>query len=314
MAENANTNINFNSSDGHLQNQSHSVWTLQRVIAIIGLIIFGVIVTWSEWADVYLIAMSDEEASHILLVPIIIVWLIAARKEQIQQCKLTFSPIGPIVIALGWLFLWLGFNQSFQAGRHIGAILVVTGCFLTLTGWDVVKRFWPAFVVLGFMVPVPGLIRVQISTPMQTYTAAIAQFFSVVIGMNVERSGNVMSYNGVDVAVAEACNGMRMIFALLLVSFAFAFGTPLRTWTRILVIFLSPIVAIICNVIRLIPTVYVYGNYNETIAEAFHDYTGWFMLLVALGMLFGIVHLLNWLQLPVFPSNSGNQQTNDAKK
>ncbi|WP_200761600.1 exosortase/archaeosortase family protein [Poriferisphaera corsica] len=289
------------------------MWSAGRLGAIVALMLVGIWATFSEWMDIWHIALTDEEASHIFLVPIILVWLVSVRKDQIPLCNLRLSFLGPLLIGVGWVLLWSGFNHSFQSGRHAGAIAVVSGCFLTFTGWDVVKRFWPAFVVLAFMVPIPGQIRTQISVPMQTYTAAIAQFFSVLIGMTVERSGNVMSYNGIEVAVAEACNGMRMIFALLLVSFAFAFGTPLRTWVRIVIILLSPVIAVICNVIRLIPTVYVYGQYSEGVAEAFHDYSGWFMLLVALGMMFGIVHLLNWLQLPVFPKNNGNGDLVRAK-
>ncbi|MCG8550026.1 MAG: exosortase/archaeosortase family protein [Desulfobacterales bacterium] len=306
-----NPEINIHPAASQLATQLSRKWhvILASIFALIALLI-----TRDAWLDILHIATLDEESSHIFLVPIIVAWLVHTRKQYLSTCKLTISPIGPLFIAIGWVLSIYGFYNAVQSFLHMGAILVVLGAFLTFTGLDVLIKFWPAFLVLGFMVPVPGLIRLQLSLPMQSITAACATFVAELFGMFIQRNGSVMTYNGVDVAVAEACNGMRMIFALLLVSFAFAFGTPLRTWARVLIILLSPIVAIICNVIRLIPTVYVYGNYNESVAEAFHDYTGWIMLLVALGMLFGIVHILNWLQLPVFPRKTGNPPSDAATK
>jgi len=71
------------------------------------------------------------------------------------------------------------------------------------------------------------------------------------------------------VTVAEACNGMRMVFALVLVSYAFAFSMPLRNGVRLVVLAASPLAAIVCNVIRLIPTIWLYGNARREVAGTF---------------------------------------------
>jgi exosortase/archaeosortase family protein len=105
----------------------------------------------------------------------------------------------------------------------------------------------------------------------------------------------------VDVAVAEACNGMRMTFALMLVSFAFALTTPLRGYVRVLVVLLSPVSAMVCNVIRLVPTVWVFGNCRASVAQAFHDFSGWLMLFVAFLSLMAVIRLLRWFAVPVVP-------------
>jgi len=115
----------------------------------------------------------------------------------------------------------------------------------------------------------------------------------------VERSGNLLSINKVDVTIAEACNGLRMVFSLVMVCFAFAFGTPLRWYSRLLILIASPIAAIVCNIIRLIPTLYIYGHFSRTTAEEFHDIGGWIMLPVAFLLLMGILRLLRWAVIPV---------------
>jgi len=155
--------------------------------------------------------------------------------------------------------------------------------------------------VLGFLVPIPGLIRQEIALPLQTATASVTHTTFELLGVEVSRSGNVLSINGTQVGVAEACNGLRMVFALVLVSYAFAFSVPLRWYVRTAVVGLSPLSAILCNVTRLVPTVWFYGHASDGWAGTFHDWAGWAMLFVAFLLLLGIIRLLQWALIPVTP-------------
>jgi exosortase/archaeosortase family protein len=94
---------------------------------------------------------------------------------------------------------------------------------------------------------------------------------------------------------------MRMMFALVMVSFAFAVTAQLRAYVRFLIVFLSPVSAVLCNVLRIIPTLWVYGHAEAATAQRFHDLSGWVMLFVAFMLLVGVVRLLRWLALPVSP-------------
>ena len=51
----------------------------------------------------------------------------------------------------------------------------MVGCLVTAVGTDVLGRFLPAFVALGFLIPVPAMIRQEISIPLQTATASVTQ-------------------------------------------------------------------------------------------------------------------------------------------
>ncbi len=51
-----------------------------------------------------------------------------------------------------------------------------------------------------------------------------------------------------------------MVFGLILVSYAFAFSLPLRNRVRLLILLASPLAAILCNLVRILPTVWVYGQ------------------------------------------------------
>jgi exosortase len=274
-------------------------WTLGRAAAAVVITLLGILVGIEAWADIKHLAMRDEEASHVFLVPFVVVWLVWVRRHRLRHIRPAGFWIGPSTVLLGWILLSLGERQLWQSIWHLGAILIAVGCLLTALGRTVLRAFLPAFLVLVFLIPVPGRVRQRIAIPMQNATAQITQDMLSLANIPVERSGNLLQINGVDVAVAEACNGLRMVFALSLVCFAFAFGNPLRPYARILILVATPFAAILCNVVRLVLTVYVYGNYPPETAERFHDISGWIMLFVAFLSLMGILRLLRWALIPV---------------
>lgn len=274
-------------------------WGLWHVAAGLSLVALGVAVTFDAWADIFRIAFRDEESSHIFLVPVVAIWMAWVRRIRLRRCPPTGTFIGPVVIGVGWLLYTIGFNNANQSFWHAGAVLIVLGCLLSVVGKNVLLRFMPAFAVLVFLIPVPGVIREAIAVPLQTATAQTTQAILEIMGGAVDRSGNLLTINGVDVAVAEACNGLRMVFALVLVAYAFAYSMPLRNSVRLLVLAASPLAAIVCNVIRLLPTLLLYGYSSRGVADTFHSISGWIMLPVAFLMLLGIIRLLRWALIPV---------------
>ncbi len=290
-----------------LRRMANFGWSPWHAAAALAMGVLGALVVHVALIDIYEIATHDEESSHIFLVPFVSAWMVTARRVRLRLCRPRGMWVGPLIVVLGWVAYVLGYNHAMQSVWHAGALLVVLGCVLSVLGKDVLFRFLPAFVVLIFAIPVPGLLRQKIAQPLQATTAQITQTIFETFGVAVERSGNVLMVNGHHVAVAEACNGMRMVFALVLVSYAFAFSMPLRRGVRALVLVASPIAALLCNVIRLIPTVWLYGYRSQKTADAFHDWSGWFMLPIAFVLLLGVIRMLRWAMVPVARFNLAYQ-------
>jgi len=255
------------------------------------------------WADIVNLVVADlrtqqDENTHILLVPIVAAWLVWVRRGRFRHCRPRGHFIGLLIMLAGWAIYWAGDAYYVLAFWHAGAVVMAIGCLCTVLGMDAFFAFLPALFALGFLIPVPGRVRHAISLPLEAALTQATQEVCQLLGMAVERSGNHLWSNGVEVEIAEACNGMRMVFALVLVSFTFAFGTPLRWYVRLLVVAASPFSAIFCNLVRLVPTVWLYG-YHPKIADTFHDYSGWIMLPTAFLLLMAIVRALRWALLPV---------------
>jgi len=274
-------------------------WRPHHLVLAAVLMTAGVLATASAWADMFRIAWVDEECGHALLVFPAFAWLAWIRRGRLRLCQPRGQWLGTFMIAVGWLIWSIGFRKQWQPFWHGGALILVLGTFFTAVGTDVLIQFLAAFAVLAFLVPVPSLVREAISIPLQGRIAQVTQTICEALGMTVERQNCLLTVHGVRVAIAEACNGMRMVFALILVCYLFAFVAPLRGYVRFLLLVLSPLVAAVCNIVRLVPTVWVYQEYSQHTAEVFHDVTGWVMLVAAFLTMVGILRLLRWALLPV---------------
>ena len=274
-------------------------WTAWHALAAAFMAALGVMVTWEAWADIYRIAAVDQEYSHVFLVPLVAFWMVWVRRMRVRHCRPVGTLLGPAIAAAGWLISSYGFYRGHQSLWHGGSVLVVVGCVTAVLGKHVIFRFFPAVAVLVFLIPVPGTIRQQIAQPLQTWTAQIADALLQFMGATSERLGNSLTVNGRQVVVAEACNGVRGIFGLIMVSYAFGFGLPLRNRVRFLILLASPLATIGCNLLRILPTAWIYGYGSEQWGATFHDWAGWTMLPLAFLVLLGIIKVLRWATVPV---------------
>jgi exosortase len=177
--------------------------------------------------DILTIGLSDEEQSHILLVPFVAAWLFWLRRSRLRHVRVRPSLIGPACVVVGMIMSRWGFNTWTDIAWHAGAGLTVLGALFTFTGLEPVKQFLPVFVVLVFVLPVPGVIRQEIALPLQTLHTQVTQAMLELFGIAATRLGNVLVINGQGIVVGDACNGMGMVFAFGLVVYALAFSVPL---------------------------------------------------------------------------------------
>jgi exosortase len=270
-------------------------WSVGHLLLIAALIAAGVWLTWDGWRDLVWLAIYDEESSQIMLVPIIAAWLLWIRRHRLAQIAPAFSLLGPAFIALGWAAWEYSYYNNVRVAGHIAAVALLVGAILSVTGGKVFWKFLPVFGVLIFAIPVPHSIRLPLSVPLQRLTAQITEHLMQLFSVNVTRAGSVLTINDINVGVAEACNGMRMVFAVFLVTYLVVFSSRINWALRILVLAMAPLLALVCNIIRLVPTVYLYGYSSKDVAEQFHDLSGWVMNVVAFALLLGVLSLVRWI-------------------
>ena len=261
----------------------------------------SLVATMGAWRDIAEQAFRDQEQTHILLALPVVVWLGVLRRRRLHGFRPKWSMAGPLAMLFGWALSLYGFRNGYDLFWHVGAIGIVVGSVVTVLGVRFVKTFLPSFAALVFLLPVPGRVRGPIAGWLQEVSARVAEFGLDLIAIPVTRGGNALNVNGTEVLIAEACNGMRMVSALALIAFAFVFSVPMRNSVRVLILALSPLVALIVNVTRLIPTSLMYGYAEHDAAALFHNISGWVVLGLALVILWGFLALLRWIEVPIAP-------------
>ena len=257
-------------------------------------------VGFDAWLDMYGRAIVDTENGQAVFAPLVAFYLFWVRRSRTQFIGYSPSFLGVLVLIAGYYMLWWGIESNTLVAWHMGAIIMLIGGLLAVMGFEVVRQFSPALIALLFIVPTPGIVRISLAEPMQTLATQLTMGVLDGIGVDAIRQGLTIQVGDppINVAIGEACNGMRMVFALALVVFGFVFSAPFRTEVRIGLLIVSPLIALTCNIIRLVFTSIIYGFSTQDFADTFHWYSGLAMIPMALVMLVGIIKLLAWLDVP----------------
>lgn len=276
-------------------------WQFSDGVALGVVLIAAVAAAWPIWSRMFEIGWNDPENSHVLLALPVAGFLMYLRRGRVRQLSLRHDYLGPLAVLASTGMILVGFRLQMEILTHFGALLMALGAAASVVGWRVLLRFKPSLMALLFVMPVPGTLRTMIALPLQEASARVVQFTMDLAAVPIIRTGNALQVNGVDVTIAEACNGMRMVSALALVTLAFAFSVPMRSSIRLVFLMLSPLIALAVNIIRLIPTVLFYGYSDTDTATLFHDLSGWLVLVVAIGLLYACLSLMRWLEIPIEP-------------
>jgi hypothetical protein len=265
--------------------QRLSRWHVLSAAAVAGV---GCVAVWDAIADVWSISARHEAMRRLLMIPLIALWLVWVRRRRLRHMTAIGLWVGPAMVLAGWLLYWIGDSTLWQCVWHFGAILVVVGCAISVLGRAVLVGLSPAFLVLLFLIPLPARVHEQMTNPLESLTHASLD----ALGANAYRAPRA------DGSMRDS-EGLRMVAAIVLAAYAFVFSTPFRPYMRILILGLSPIIAVLCNVVLwLIVSPTESPRAGQTAMLLLHVTDG-AMLLLSLLVLAGLTYLLRFVSLPV---------------
>src|SRR5215472_4777503 len=180
-----------------MEGKSTSVLTRRDLGWATALAVGAVAVTFDAWRDAWRIGQTDEECSYVLLAPIVIGWLAWVRRGRLQNCPIRGGWLGILIGLAGWLIFRRGYVTDPVIWRA-GAVVMAVGAVIAALGVDVLRRAAPAVAACAFLIPVDPTGRYQLAGPLQVVTARGTQQACDLLGIAVERSGNLLSVNGVD--------------------------------------------------------------------------------------------------------------------
>ena len=238
---------------------------------------------------------DDNYSAGQLVVPaaLVLLWL---RRDRLRGVSIRPCWWGAVVlIAAQALRLYYGFGLMYESAERYALWLTVVGTVLLVTGRAVTRRVMWFLAFLLLMVPLPGRIHNAISGPLQNVATAGAAATLEVMGYRVIQEGNVLVLGQqVTVTVAEACSGLRMLTAFVIVAAVLAMLIRRPRWQKVAVLLSSVPIAIACNLIRLVATAIIFSIAGSGTAERFfHDFAGITMMPLAVLMLAGELWLFS---------------------
>lgn len=157
---------------------------------------------------------------------------------------------------------------------------------LACGGWSLIRRTWPAFAFLVFMLTIPPAIDTRLSQPLQKFAASASGSMLRLSGMWVINEGNILDLGGEKLEVATACNGLAMLMSLMASVTAITLLVPMARWKRISLMIAALPIAILCNVLRIAATAVCYETLGSATGKHIaHDVAGWLMMPMALALI-----------------------------
>jgi exosortase len=258
---------------------------------------------------------TDENYSHGLLIPLVIVyavWLESKYWDKIKSQPQTV--LGLAMVITGALALWAGTAGAELFVQRISFVWLLAGLVIYWWGWRRLQLVWFAFVLLLLAIPIPAIIFNKIAFPLQIFASQCAVKSMQWGGLPVLRQGNVIelvargAVEPTRLEVVEACSGIRSLMTLVSLAAIFAYVTSGRFsrpfpassiwgkfrgllssylfWRAVAIVALAVPVAVLTNAIRVSGTGFLAHYYGATVALGFfHTFSGWAVYLLGFGML-----------------------------
>ncbi len=242
----------------------------------------------------------DEDQVHGFLVPVVAVAILVVRREMIAGIRLQGSLWGLGLVVLAGAMRWMSAHYLLALVDPLSLLPLLAGGVLFVGGWRALRWAAPAIALLFFMIPLPGLAAGLLSHPLQRAGTIASAYVLQTLGLPAIAQGNVIHLTETQLGVVEACSGLRMMMLFFAVCLAYAFLAKRPALDRLVIIASAVPISLVANVARIVATGVLYELVSRQWGDVlFHDLAGWFMMPLAVLVLWAEMEL--WGRLLVVP-------------
>ncbi len=223
---------------------------------------------------------------HGPFIPLASAWLVWRERAALRETPLGSSPrLGLTVVGASMLLLVASLVLEVHVGQNAALVGTLGGAALVLLGRDVVRRIWPAFAILIFMVPLPTAIILRLTFELKMIAAHLSAASMTLAGVPAIQDGSVIHLETGSVIVDEVCSGLRTLVTLVAAAALFAATEPRRV-VAVATLLLAVPIALAANVGRILLLCYLDAQ-GAAVApgETLHEVTGLVVYALALAML-----------------------------
>jgi len=238
-------------------------------------------------------SLHNDNASHILLVPVIVAWLLYTdRSRMSKNCACDYLPA--LLFAVSAAVLW-GIalrHPSVSLSASSLILLLIAGC-IAIFGRLSAQRSWFALAFLAFAIPLPEALLNRVIYALQYTSAAVAGWIFDWSGVPVLREGFIFYLPGLSIEVAKECSGIRSSIALIILAVLVAHFAFTKIWKKAVFVFAGLLMMAVKNGVR-IATLTLLAKYVDPdfLVGRLHQQGGIVFFLMGLGLLIPVYWLL----------------------
>jgi len=194
---------------------------------------------------------QDTYAGHGMFVPLFSVLIAWIERDRLRAAAGPGHRGGLAVIGAGLALLALGTWSDSLLVKGLSIAVVVAGLVAWSFGWPCLRAaaFPVGFLLL--MAPLPQAVVAAVTLKVQLFAAAFAVGMLRLLDLPVYQRGVVIELPAMTLQVAEACNGLRFLMALLVLTAAFAQVTQRSVPRKIALVASAVPIAIVANAMRV---------------------------------------------------------------
>lgn len=246
---------------------------LIKLVCLAGLILIAYIPTFIWMVDRW--TENDTYYSHGFLVPVVVVFIIWLKRQELGRLKIQPSNLGWIFFVSAIIIHTLSALLRVYFTSGFSLLLIFIGGVLLFLGGQYLKKLLFPILFLIFMVPLPLLAIANISFKLKIFAAKAATVMINKIGVPAIREGSVIKTMHSYLIVEDPCSGIRSLIALIALGCLMAYFSNISK-TKKVILFLSSIpIAVGSNIIRIITLALASEMYGSKYAAGwFHDTMG----------------------------------------
>ncbi|MGZ3257894.1 MAG: exosortase A [Croceibacterium sp.] len=241
-----------------------------------------VLLTRRDWAEMAWQWWNDSTCNHILLIPLILVWLVRLRSSEVVKLSPQAWWPGLVGFAAGLLAWALGTAASVNLLAELGAVMLLQASVAILFGPRIVAGLIFPLAYMLFLVPFGD----EIVPPLQMITARMAVALTHVSGVPASISGVFIDTPVGRFEVAAACSGVKFLVAMIALGTLVAHLFFRRRMRRAAFMVACVVVPVLANGVRAWGTIYIAQSRGVAFAAGFdHIVYGWIFFAIVMTVL-----------------------------
>lgn len=236
---------------------------------------------WSRW-------MENPDYSHGPLIPLISLYILFQKREEVRKIEEKGSIAGIIIIFFALLFYIVSFRAQVNFIQSYSMIICIIGIVLFLYGREMLAALLFPIGFLFFMVPFWSGAIIKLSNLLKILSTTTSYNIISMLGYAIFKDGVTLHLSNGALEVADPCSGIRSLMALLSLGTVIAYFSETHIIKKFLIVLFTIPLTIIGNSLRVVFFAIVLQKQGIVITEGpLHTLSGLMVFVFAFIVLIG---------------------------